>query len=278
GEFPLSELANYYIERGPVNINRYNGYREIRIEADLVDPYEPVPPLIEKIKNDVLPRMQAKYPGVSIAFQGQQKASDEAAEELMKYFVIAFAIIILIIMIHFKSFLQGSIILMMIPLGWIGAVWGHGVEGIPVSMLSVWGMVALSGVIINDAVVFLAKYNSLLLEEKPVIQAAFEAGLARFRAIVLTTITTTVGLYPIILEDSFQAQFLIPMAVSLAYGVLIGTGFILLFFPVLIVVTNDIRLWATYIYRVIFRPDIQNPKPGREEVEPVVKYAKRELE
>jgi multidrug efflux pump subunit AcrB len=135
----------------------------------------------------------------------------------------------------------------MIPLSWLGAIWGHGIEGVPVSLLSVWGMLALSGVIINDAVVFLSKYNSLLLEGMKVKEAAYQAGLARFRAIVLTTITTTVGLYPIIFERSFQAQFLRPMAVALAYGVFIGTAFILIFFPVLILVTNDVKRYWRYL-------------------------------
>jgi multidrug efflux pump subunit AcrB len=110
-------------------------------------------------------------------------------------------------------------------------------------------MVALSGVIVNDAVVFLSKYNSNLMEGMRVEEAVYQAGLARFRAILLTTVTTTVGLYPIILEQSFQAQFLIPMAISLAYGVAVGTGFILSFFPALILVLNDVRTWIKkYIF------------------------------
>ena len=113
-------------------------------------------------------------------------------------------------------------------------------------------MVALSGVIVNDAVVFLSKYNTLLLEGMKVEKAVYNAGLARFRAILLTTLTTTVGLYPIILEKSFQAQFLIPMAISLAYGVAVGTGFILSFFPALILVLNDIRTWIRkYVFREV---------------------------
>jgi multidrug efflux pump subunit AcrB len=241
GEYPLSELATYEIRRGPVNIQRYNMSREVRIDANLVDPYAPVPPILEEIRTNIVPRMQEMYPGIEVEYQGQQRDSDEAMEDLVKYFSIAFSIIILLIMIHFRSFSQGSIILMMIPLGWLGAVWGHGIEGYPVSMLSAWGMVALSGVIINDAVVFLSKYNSLLKEGKTVIESVFEAGLSRFRPIILTTITTTVGLYPIIMESSFQAQFLIPMAIALAYGVMIGTGFILVLFPVIITVLNDMR-------------------------------------
>ena len=248
GEYPLSELATYELKRGPVNIRRFNGKREVRIDADLVNQYEPVPPLLEKIQDDIIPQMQELYPGISVEYQGQQRDSNEAMEDLIRYFSIAFIIIILIIMVHFKSFSQGTIILMMIPLGWLGALWGHGIEGIPVSMLSAWGMVALSGVIINDAVVFLAKYNSLIQSGRTLKQAAYEAGIARFRAILLTTITTTLGLYPIILETSFQAQFLVPMAVALAYGVMIGTSFILMFFPVLILVLNDIRRLAYWMY------------------------------
>jgi len=278
GEYPLNELATYTIERGPVNISRYNGYREIRIDADLVDPYEAVPPILEKVKKDIEPKIKALYPGVSFAYQGQQKTSDEATSELMKYFTIAFAVIILIIMIHFKSLTQGTIILMMIPLGWIGAILGHGVEGIPVSMLSAWGMVALSGVIINDAVVFLSKYNTLIREGKKVQDAVYEAGLSRFRPIVLTSLTTVAGLYPIILETSFQAQFLIPMAVSLAYGVMIGTGFLLLFFPVLVLVLNDVKVWSAYLWSLVrhfYNPAFPVHKPNREDVEPEVIFSKR---
>jgi multidrug efflux pump subunit AcrB len=138
---------------------------------------------------------------------------------------------------------------MMIPLAWLGSAWGHGIEGVPVSLLSAWGMIALSGVIINDAVVFLAKYNTFLIEGFPVKEAVYKAGLARFRAIALTTVTTVAGLYPLILEKSFQAQFLIPMAVSLAYGVLFGTAFILIFFPVIILALNDLNRVMKWIFK-----------------------------
>jgi multidrug efflux pump subunit AcrB len=181
----------------------------------------------------------------------------------------------------------------MIPLAWLGAIWGHGVEGVPVSLLSVWGMLALSGVIINDAVVFLSKYNSLLVEGKSVKDAVYETGLARFRAIVLTTLTTSVGLYPIIFERSFQAQFLVPMAVALAYGVFVGTGFILIFFPVIILALNDFKRYTRWIYnRVnlwVLEGDPKRPVPpkiaaklrevpSRESVEIALIHSKRTIE
>ena len=270
GEFPLSELAYYDIDRGPVTINRFNSQREVRIDAELVNPLDPVPPIIEKIELDILPEILKKYPSISVEYQGQQRDSDETTDQMTKYFGMAFLIMVLLIMIHFKSFSQAIIIIMMIPLAWLGASWGHGIEGLPVSLLSAWGMIALSGVIINDAIVFLAKYNSLLIEGLKVKEAAFNAGLKRFRAIVLTTITTSVGLYPIILEGSFQAEFLKPMAISLAYGVLFGTSFLLLFFPVLILVLNDLKVWAKYLWT--------GEKPTAESVEKAIIHSKRSIE
>ena len=244
GEFPLTELVTYSLERGPVNIQRYNGSREARIDADLLDPYAPVPPILEYIKNEIMHELKANYPGVRVVYKGQAQDSAESTGQIVSLFSIAFAIIILILIIHFKSFSHMVLIVMMIPMSFLGAAWGHGIHGHPISILSAWGMVALSGVIINDAVVFLAKYNQLLLEGIKVEDAVFQAGISRFRAIMLTTLTTTLGLFPIILETSFQAQFLIPMAISLAYGVLIGTGFILAFFPVLLLTLNDTKVWV----------------------------------
>ena len=267
GDYPLSELATYTIERGPVDIKRFNGAREVRIDADLDNPLEPVPPIIEKIRTDIVPKINAKYPGVKVEYQGQQRDSDEAMGEIIKYFSIAFALMLLVIMIHFKSASQGFIIILMIPLAWLGSTWGHGIEGVPVSMLSTWGMVALSGVIINDAVVFLQKYNTNLLEGMKVEEAVFQAGLARFRAIVLTTVTTVVGLYPIIFETSFQAQFLRPMAIALAYGVLFGTAFILVLFPVVILVLNDVKVYLSWMWT--------GRKPNNENVENAIRDSKR---
>jgi len=270
GQYPLSELASYSIDRGPVSIPRYNGSREARIEADLLDPYASVPEILKSIRDTIIPDLEAQFPGVTVEYQGQQKRSDEAMAEMIKLFGTAFAVMVLIIMVHFKSFLQPMIVLAMIPLAILGAIWGHGIEGLPVSILSMWGMIALSGIVINDAVVFLSKYNSNLLEGQLVKEAVYNAGIARFRAIILTSVTTVVGLYPIILEKSFQAQFLKPMAVSLAYGVFVGTTFILLFFPVYILVLNDIKVWFAWL--------LTKERPTPESVERVIIDSKVSLD
>lgn len=241
GIYPLLELVDYEMKRGPVNIQRFNGKREMRVDADMVDPDASVTDVLDQIRAEIIPELTSLYPGITIEFQGQQKESQRNMNDLMFLFPIAFLAIIFILMINFKSFEQPFIILIMIPIAVLGSVWGHGIHGKPLSMLSLWGIVALTGVIVNDAVVFLAKYNLLISEGKKVKESILEAGKSRLRPIILTTVTTSFGLFPLILEKSFQAQFLIPMAISLVYGVAFGTMFILLFFPALIMVLNDFR-------------------------------------
>lgn len=248
GIYPLSELVDYSMERGPVNIQRYNGKRELRIEADLVDPDESVTDVMDQIKAEIIPELELHYPGITVEFQGQQKESERNMKDLLVLFPLAFLAIIFILMINFKSFEQPLIILVMIPISILGAIWGHGIHGKPLSVLSLWGIVALTGVIINDAVVFLAKFNQLITEGIKVTNAIVLAGKSRLRPIILTTLTTSLGLYPLILEKSFQAQFLIPMAISLVYGVAFGTLFILLFFPALIMVLNDCRRYVRHLW------------------------------
>lgn len=267
GYYPLIELADYHFERGPVAIKRYNGAREIRVEAGLVNPFEPVPELLQTISKEIMPDLQMRYPGIKYIYQGQQKSSRETMGKIKIYFAIAFSVILFILIIHFKSVNKSIIILLMIPLSMLGVFWGHGIHAEPLSLMSLYGTIALTGVIINDAIVFLTKYNGLLLDGKKVTVAIVEAGKIRLRPIILTTITTSIGLFPILLEKSVQAQFLIPMAISLAYGVAIGTIFILIFFPVLIILLNDIQVYVRYLFTGI--------KPEREEVESAIKHHKR---
>ena len=270
GEYPLSELADYTLERGPVAINRYMGSREIRVEAETVDPYAPVPEILEQIDQEIMPALLSQFSGVRYMYQGQQKSSREALAKAMKYFSIAFVIIVMLLVFHFRSGYKAAIIMMMIPIAMLGVIWGHGLHGKPLSMMSLWGMVALTGVIVNDAIVFLSKYDGLLVSGKNVHDAIIGAGKVRLRPIILTSITTTIGLFPILFEKSVQAQFLIPMAISLAYGVAIGTVFILIFFPVLIMLLNDVRVYTRYLWTGV--------KPEREEVETAIILHKRKLE
>lgn len=268
-EYPLTQLADYEINRGVSGIKHYEASRSVTVEADMVDPFGDANVILEKVEEDIVPKMLARFPTVKVDYGGQAEERARSAGEMGTYFLGAFIVILFILMINFRSVYQAILIILMVPLGWFSGILGHGIETWisatpkPVSMLSLWGMIALMGVIINDAVVFLSKFNSLVKDEgQTVYQAAYNAGLARFRPIMLTSLTTVLGLYPLIKETSFQAQFLIPMAISVAYGVLFGTIIILLFFPVFILIANDLRRYAKWLWT--------GEKPSREDVERVL--------
>ncbi|NOR75368.1 MAG: MMPL family transporter [Draconibacterium sp.] len=270
GVYPLTELVDYELKRGPVNIQRFNSKREMRVDADMIDPDASVSDILQQIKHEIIPELTMLYPGITVQFQGQQKESERNMADLMILFQMAFLAIVFILMINFKSFEQPMLILIMIPIAILGSIWGHGIHGKTLSMLSLWGIIALTGVIVNDAVVFLAKYNLLISEGGKVKASIIKAGKSRLRPIILTTLTTSFGLFPLILEKSFQAQFLIPMAISLVYGVAFGTMFILLFFPALILVLND--------FRKVTRELWHGRKFEREEVEIAWIHAQRKFQ
>jgi multidrug efflux pump subunit AcrB len=238
GEYPLTTVAELTKARSLSTINGYNGKREIRVDAYLKDKSNAVPPILDYVEKNILSGIMAKYPALSYEYQGQKKDTDQQAQSMTRYFGIAFLVIVLVIMIYFKSFRQGTIILLTIPLGFMGAIWGHVIHDEPVSMLSLWGLIALTGTIINGSVVFMAKYNQNLVAGYRVLEGAIEAARSRFRPLFLTTVTTFSGLMPLILEGSPDAQFLIPMAISVAYGILFGSIFILLTLPIQIVLFN----------------------------------------
>jgi multidrug efflux pump subunit AcrB len=270
GIYPLNELVDYEMKRGPVNIQRFNSKREMRVDADMMDPDASVTDVLEQIKAEIIPELNLLFPGITVEFQGQQKESQRNMNDLMILFPMAFLGIIFILMINFKSFEQPMLILIMIPISILGSIWGHGIHGKPLSILSLWGIVALTGVIVNDAVVFLAKYNLLIEQGGKVKDSIVAAGKSRLRPIILTTLTTSFGLFPLILEKSFQAQFLIPMAISLVYGVAFGTMFILLFFPALILILNDLRKGIRELWH--------GRKFEREEVEVAWMHAQRKID
>lgn len=241
-EYALQDLVQYDIERGVVSIKHLNGAREIRIEADLVDKAESIEPIVSHFRENLQPELQTLFPTVQISFEGQNRRTAEISGSLQTLLPLILAGMFLIISLSFRSFSQASLIMIMIPLGFVGAVWGHYLHGAKMSVFSVYGIIALSGVIVNDAVVFADKFNRLIRQGHSLASAIVYAGRSRFRPILLTSLTTVLGLYPLILAKSRQAQFLVPMAISVAYGVLLGTFFILTVFPALLAATNDLRV------------------------------------
>jgi len=265
-EIPLSELAYYSIERGDVSIKHFDGIREIEITADLTDPYASTPEIISSIQKNHISELEKQFPSVDLEFRGQQKNADKSLASMSTLLIVALLLMVLVISLNFNSLWQGLLIICVIPIGVFSAMIGHGIEGEPVSILSAWGMIALMGILVNDAVVFLDTYNRNLKSGMPAKEAIKAAGLSRFRPIILTSATTVAGLYPLILEESFQAQFLVPMAISVAYGVLFGTYFILVFFPALVLHFNDTYRAVKWLW--------VGKKPSPLDAEPVLLHQK----
>lgn len=267
-EFPLNTLAEYTIARGNVTINHINGNQEVRVYGSLYNT-ELSSSLNSKLQREVFPELAKKFPNSEVVVKGQAERAADSGKRLGIAFGLGVLLIMIILSLNFASFYQARLILMVIPIGIFSALLGHGVIGIPFSMFSFWGVIALVGILVNDAVVMLDQYNKGLKEGLSIKEAVIQAGTLRFRPVILTSLTTVVGLYPLILEKSFQAQFLIPMAVSVAYGVLLGTLVLLFFFPPLIMFMNDMRRARFWLWRG------GEHAPSRIEVEPVYKIAKR---
>ena len=271
-EFPLNDLADYEIKRGKVSIRHINGKQEVRIVGSLYNG-ELSSVINADIKREYLDHIHEYFPKVDYKIKGQAERAADSAVRLMIAFTLGVFLILVILSLNFSSFYQARLIMMVIPVGIVSAILGHGIVGIPFSMFSFWGIIALVGILVNDAVVMLDQYNRNLKKGMNPKDAGIAAGKSRFRPIILTSLTTVAGLFPLIyLETSFQAQFLIPMAISVAYGVLFGTLILLFFFPPLLRYFADIRRARWWFWR-------GGPSaPSRIEVEPVTKHLKRVTE
>ncbi|PKK83190.1 MAG: hypothetical protein CVT49_09765 [candidate division Zixibacteria bacterium HGW-Zixibacteria-1] len=262
-EYPFSELAEYTIARGVTSISHLDRKREIRVEANQTNVNEDLPPILAEINEDVLPRIMGLVDGVRASFEGQSREEGKMQKSMMIAFPTALLIMLIMVILVFRSLAQALMIFSLIPIGILGAIWGHGIHGFQVNILSAIGMIALSGIIVNDSIVFVDQINRKLREGSKVVDAVYQAGLARLRPILLTTLTTAFGLAPLILETSRQAQFLIPMAVSVAYGLIFGTFILLVILPASFLIFNSIRMK----FKALITGRIASP----EEVEPAIK-------
>lgn len=266
-EYPLGDLVEYSIERGTEVINHLNGKREITVEADMVDQNAEVPPIINRVQNEILPEILAKYPSVETAESGQKREIMKTARSSQRALPIAFVIMYFLIVLSFRSFTQAAIVITLIPLGIIGAIWGHYLMGMPVNMMSAYGVIALIGIIVNDSIVFINTANEHFVAGESFETALFKTGINRFRPILLTTVTTVFGLLPLLAETSRQAQFLIPMAISVAFGLIVASLGTLVFLPVYMGILSRMKVLMKWLWT--------GSKPTREELEPAVREARK---
>lgn len=263
-KIPLKEIASYSIERGDVAINHLEGRREIQVSADIKDPKKTSSTdVMAEIRDEVMPEILAKYPTVTPSYEGQNRERLKLTNSLGPVGLTVLALIYIIIAFTFRSYSQPLLLLLMIPLSLPAVAWGHWIHDFPINILSLLGIIALIGIMVNDGLVLISKFNNNLREGMPFDDALYEAGRSRFRAIFLTSLTTVAGLAPLIFEESRQAQFLIPMAVSIAYGIGFATVLTLVVLPIFLSFSNFVKQQTKWL--------ITNRDITKEEVERAIK-------
>ena len=239
---PFSEIATYIIERGDISINHLEGQREIQITADLKDLNASETDILENIKTNIMPEILSRYATVTPLYEGQKREANKTTDSLVLIGPIILLLIYIVIAFTFRSYSQPILLIIMIPFSMIGVIWGHYIHNMAIGILSFLGIIALIGIMVNDGLVLIGKFNNFLKEGLKYDEALIKAGQSRFRAIFLTSLTTVAGLAPLIFEKSRQAQFLIPMAISIAYGIAIATILTLIMLPMMLSVSNAIKM------------------------------------
>tara|TARA_Y100000780_G_scaffold69473_1_gene62270 strand:- start:256 stop:3405 length:3150 start_codon:yes stop_codon:yes gene_type:complete len=246
-EVPLSEVANISLVDGVNRIRRENSKRTVNVWAavntDQVEPFA----IAQQIRDEYLPSLLKNYPGVQSNVAGRIQEEMDSADEQLRDFALSMIIIFALLAIPLRSYSQPLIIMSVIPFGVVGAMFGHMVLGMTMSSLSMFGIIAVAGVVVNDSLVMVDFVNKARAEGVAIKEAVMQAGARRFRAILLTSVTTFIGVMPIIMETSLQAKIVIPMAVSLAFGVLFATVITLILIPCQYVALEDtkrlVRKW-----------------------------------
>ncbi len=240
-EVPFTQVAEVNMEQGYTTIERAQRLRVIKVTADVDETVTNANEVRTALIGQVLPYLQSQYYGLRYQIEGEGKQQKESFADVFRGFAIAMFCIYALLAIPFKSFTQPFIVMAAIPFGFVGAVLGHLLMGFNLSILSLFGMVGLAGVVVNDSLVLVYAANRLRSEGADAHRAVTQAGGLRFRAILLTSLTTFVGLTPMLLEQSVQAKFLIPMAISLGFGVLFSTFVTLLFIPCGYMILEDLH-------------------------------------
>ncbi len=247
---PFGVVADTRYSESLASIERYDSKRVVGVEASVDKSTTSSDEVLQRLQEEFFPQMRAKYPEISISQSGEAEQRAKSMRSLIVGFIFSIVFIYILIAIALKSYAKPLVIMTVIPFGIIGALLGHYMMGIPVSILSVFGILALSGVVVNDSLVLVCRVDDLRAEGAGLLQACRQAGADRFRAILLTSLTTCLGLAPLLLETEVQAQFLKPMAASLAFGILFATLITLVLLPALMVIGKEIKDKLRDLYNI----------------------------
>jgi multidrug efflux pump subunit AcrB len=247
-EVPFGQVAEVTTVQGYATIQRAYRKRVIAVSADIEEGRANTTEVNSALESVILPTLRAEHPDVRFAIEGEGREDREFIQSIMKSFLMALFLIYALLAIPFRSFAQPLIVMAAIPFGMVGAVLGHKLMGYDLSMMSMFGIVGLSGVVVNDSLVLIEATNRIREGGRTAVESISAAGELRFRAIILTSITTFGGLTPMMLERSLQAKFLIPMAAGLGWGVLFATGITLVIIPSLYLILEDFKALGARIF------------------------------
>ena len=261
-EYPITEIADIEVKRGYTTISRHSQMRSITVSADVEEGKANAQNITSQLKAGFLPQLMKDYPGVKVRWEGREDMKNESMGSMYVGFVVAMFAMYIILSLEFKSYVQPLLILAIIPFGVIGAVFIHAAFGQPLSQFSLFGMVALSGIVVNDSIVLIDFLNRAIESGEPVHDALMNVGQRRFTSVMLTSVTTVGGLLPLIMETSLQAQMLIPMALTISGGVMSSLILVLFFIPVLYSYYIDgLKLMGINIRRMLIHNDNLEAEP-----------------
>jgi len=256
---PFSQVAVVEPGRGFASIRRVDRNRAVNVTASVDVSVTSAGQVIADLEERILPEVLASYPGVVYTFGGAQAEQVDAVAGLRLGFILALLMIFALLAVPLRSYVQPIIIMSAIPFGLVGAVWGHFIMGLDFTMMSMFGLVALTGVVVNDSLILVDFINRKRGLHMDIAAAVREAGVNRFRAVMLTSLTTFVGLVPLMTEQSFNAAFMVPMAVSLAFGVLFATFITLMLVPTAYLILDDIQRAMRTVFGRVAPVDLGAP-------------------
>ncbi|GJL50298.1 MAG: multidrug resistance protein [Nitrospirales bacterium] len=262
-EVPLYQVATVVKDRAFREITRRDGHRTVTVTAN-IQPIKETNLVLNTLKKEILPQLLKEYPGLNYSFEGRRADLRDALNSFLYSTTLALIIIYVMLAIPFRSYVQPAIVMMAIPFGLVGAVIGHMLMGYSISIISMMGIIALMGVVVNDSLIMIDYANIKRQEGVSPIKAISQAGIRRFRPILLTTLSTFGGLAPMIFETSRQARFMIPMAISLGFGILFSTAILLILIPCLYLIVEDVK-------NLYVKNDQAQLEPEQSEFEPQAK-------
>jgi multidrug efflux pump subunit AcrB len=238
---PLKNVAHLEYQRGTARISRVNSVRTVTIQGDVDTHLANAAEILADTKTNFLPKLNQKYPDIIFSTEGQERESNKTEKSMLKAFLVGIIGVFVLLSFQFRNYVEPLAVMSAIPLALVGVIWGHYFMELDISMVSLMGLVSLTGVVINDSILLVTFIKHHLREGDHPEDAAKKASRLRFRAILLTSLTTIMGLLPLLMEKSLQAQVLIPLVTSIVFGMLASTVLVLLVVPVLYAILGDLN-------------------------------------